>query len=70
MKSSVDAAKQRRFKWYQEIAEVYNPPEDAASFARRWLNMLPGIKGQNRMDMEEELQMIVKWRLEGLKTKE
>ncbi len=70
VKSSVDAAKQRRFKWYQEIAEVYNPPEDAASFARRWLNMLPGIKGQNRMDMEEELQMIVKWRLEGLKTKE
>lgn len=60
VENSMEAARRRRFKWYLEIARVYNPMEDAASFAGRWVMALPGIVGQNRTDMRDELLMIVR----------
>ena len=60
VQNSEIAAKLRRVKWYREIAPAYNRAEDVTSFVMRSLNILPGIDGQFRVNMENELQMIVK----------
>lgn len=64
VKSSEGIARQRRFKWYDEILPAYSPPKDAASFVECWINTLPGIDGWYQRAMKEELRDKIKRRLD------
>lgn len=61
VKNSDDAAKKRRSRWYQDISR-YIPPESAASYAEWWVGTVSDISGQERAQMVNELQSVVKAR--------
>lgn len=62
VKNSDEAAQKRRYKWYHDISLAYSPPESPASYATRWILTISGISEQDRAQMINELQGVVKER--------